>query len=133
VSVVDSQFNEPNGVTLSPDETVLYVSDTGANKIRKFTVAVDGSTSGKTDFATLTSPDGGGIDCAGNLYWASNAAPGKIVVISPSGTQLGTISLGASDKPTNVAFGGADHKTLYISTSPRKIYSVALNVPGFPY
>lgn len=133
VSVIDSQFNEPNGITLSPDETMLYVADTGANKIRKFTVAVDGSTSGKTDFATMTSPDGGGIDCAGNLYWASNAAPGKIVVISPSGTQLGTIPLGASDKPTNVAFGGGDHKTLYISTSPRKIYSVALNIPGFPY
>jgi len=133
VSVIDSQFNEPNGITLSPDETTLYVSDTGANKIRKFAVAADGSTSGKADFATMTSPDGGGIDCAGNLYWASNAAPGKIVVISPSGTQLGTIALGASDKPTNVAFGGADHKTLYISTSPRKIYSVALNIPGFPY
>jgi gluconolactonase len=133
VSVIDSQFNEPNGITLSPDETVLYVADTGASTIRKFIVAADGSTSGKTDFANVTSPDGGGIDCAGNLYWASNAAPGKIAVISPSGTQLGTISLGASDKPTNVAFGGADHKTLYVSTSPRKIYSIALNIPGFPY
>jgi gluconolactonase len=133
VTVVDSQFNEPNGISLSPDETTLYVADTAANLIRKFTVAADGSASGKTNFASMTSPDGGTIDCAGNVYWASNNAPGKVYVFSPSGTQLGTISIGTSDKPTNVAFGGTDHKTLYVSTSPRKIYSVPMTVPGFPY
>ena len=133
VWLVDGTFSEPNGISLGPDETTLYVSDTQANKIRKFTVAADGSTSGKTDFVTQTSPDGGAVDCAGNLYWASNAAPGKIVVWSPSGTQIGSIAIGTSDKPTNVAFGGTDHKTLYVSTSPRKIYALTLNVPGFPY
>ena len=133
VSIVDGQFNQPNGVSLSPDETVLYVADTAASKIRRFAVAVDGTTSNKQDFASMPSPDGGAVDCAGNLYWASNAAPGKVVVFSPSGTQIGTISVGTTDKPTNVAFGGTDHKTLYISTSPRKIYSVTINIPGFPY
>jgi gluconolactonase len=133
VSLIDGTFNEPNGISFSEDETTLYVADTGANKIRKFTVDEDGSVSDKRDFATVTSPDGGGVDCAGNLYWASNATPGKVVVISRTGTQLGTIALGNSDKPTNVAFGGADRKTLYITTSPRKIYSITLNVPGFPY
>jgi len=133
VSVVDSQFSQPNGVSLSPDESTLYVADTQAGRIRKFAIAADGTTSGKSDFANVTSPDGGAVDCAGNLYWASNSAPGKVVVISPTGTPLGTISVGSSDKPTNVAFGGTDHKTLYISTSPRKIYAIALNVPGFPY
>lgn len=133
VSVIDSSFNEPNGIALSPDETVLYVADTAANTISKFTVLADGSTSGKATFASMTAPDGDAIDCAGNVYWASNNTPGKVYVFSPSGTQLGTFSLGTTDKPTNVAFGGADHKTLYVSTSPRKIYSVALNIPGFPY
>jgi gluconolactonase len=133
VTVIDTQFNEPNGISLSPDETVLYVADTPANTLRKFTVAADGTTSGKATFASIPSPDGGAVDCAGNLYWASNSAPGKVLVFSPSGSQLGTINLGASDKPTNVAFGGTDHKTLYVSTSPRKIYAVTLNVPGFPY
>ena len=133
VSVVDSSFNEPNGIALSPDETVLYVADTAANTIRKFTVLSDGSTSGKATFANMTSPDGDAIDCAGNVYWVSNSTPGKVYVFSPTGTQLGTFSLGAGDKPTNIGFGGTDRKTLYISTSPRKIYSVALNIPGFPY
>jgi gluconolactonase len=136
VSIIDSQFAQPNGISLSPDETILYVADTPANTIRKFTVAADGTTSNKQTFAgssIISSPDGGAVDCAGNLYWASNAAPGKVVIISPDGTSVGAITVGASDKPTNVAFGGADHKTLYISTSPRKIYSFAANIPGFPY
>ncbi len=133
VSVVDSQFNEPNGITLSPDESVLYVADTAANAIRRFTVLADGSTSSKATFASMPSPDGGTTDCAGNVYWASNSTPGKVYVFSPSGTQLGSIAVGTSDKPTNLAFGGADHKTLYISTAPRKLYSVSMSVPGFPY
>jgi gluconolactonase len=133
VSLVDGTFNEPNGIALSADETVLYVADTGANAIRRFSVAADGSTGNKQNFASMTSPDGVAVDCAGNTYWASNTTPGKIVVFSAAGTQLGTIALGASDKPTNVAFGGTDHKTLYVSTSPRKIYSATLNIPGFPY
>jgi gluconolactonase len=133
VTLVDGQFNQPNGISLSPDEAVLYVSDTAANKIRKFNVATDGSLSGKADFASVTSPDGGAVDCAGNLYWALNATPGKVVVLASDGRLLGTIAVGSADKPTNVAFGGLDHKTLYVTTSPRKIYSMAMNIPGFPY
>lgn len=133
VTLVNGTFNEPNGIALSPDETVLYVADTAANAIRRFSVAADGSTSNKQNFASMTSPDGVAVDCAGNLYWASNTTPGKVVVFSSTGTQLGTIALGASDKPTNVAFGGTDYKTLYVSTSPRQIYSATLNIPGFPY
>ena len=129
VSLVDSTFGEPNGIALSPDEGALYVADMNANAIRKFTVAADGSTSGKANFATVTSPDGVTVDCAGNTYWASNSA-GKVVVLSPTGTQLGTFSVATGT--TNVAFGGVDHKTLYISAG-MAIYSLALNIPGFPY
>jgi gluconolactonase len=130
VILVDGTFGEPNGVALSPDETVLYVSDFSANAIRRFTVAADGSTSGRQNFATVTSPDGVAVDCAGNLYWASNTSAGAVRVFSPSGTQLGTISVPSG--VSNVAFGGSDRKTLYI-TAGRGLYSLALNVPGFPY
>jgi gluconolactonase len=133
VSLVDGQFNEPNGITLSPDEKTLYVADTPANRLRQFTVEADGSVTSKTDFATITAPDGGAVDCAGNLYWASNSEPGKIVVISKDGIILGNIPISPSDKPTNAAFGGTDRKTLFVTTSPRKIYAIALNIPGFPY
>ncbi len=129
VSLVDGTFGEPNGVALSPDEGILYVSDMTANAIRKFTVASDGSTSNKQNFATVTNPDGVAVDCAGNLYWASNSA-GKVIVLSPSGSQIGSITVATGT--TNLAFGGADRKTLYISAG-MAIYTLPLNVPGYPY
>ena len=129
VSLVDGTFGEPNGIALSLDETALYVADMTANAIRKFSVAADGATSGKVTFASVTNPDGVAMDCAGNLYWASNSG-GKVVIISPGGTQLGTITVAAN--LTNLAFGGADHKTLYMSVGTA-IYSLSMNVPGLPY
>jgi len=129
VTLIDGTFGEPNGIALSPDETVLYVADMNANAIRQFPVQFDGSTGARANFASVTSPDGVAVDCAGNLYWASNSG-GRVVVLSPSGTQLGSITVAAS--VTNLAFGGTDHKTLYISAGTA-IYSMPMTVPGFPY
>lgn len=53
----------------------------------------------------------------------------------PAGTQLGTIRAGTSGT-TNVAFGGPDRQTLYVTSGPRNdsgLYSVRLNIPGYPY
>jgi gluconolactonase len=129
VTLVDGTFGEPNGIALSPDESSLYVADMTANAIRKFTVAADGTTSGKATFASVTNPDGVAVECAGNIYWASNSG-GKVIVLSPSGTQLGSITVATN--LTNLAFGGTDHKTLYISVGTA-IYSLPMSVPGFPY
>lgn len=66
------------------------------------------------------------VDCAGNLYVASDT----VEVFASDGTKLGDITLAAS--PTNVAFGGSDRRTLYI-TAGSHLFAIALNVPGFPY
>jgi gluconolactonase len=129
VSLVDDTFAEPNGVTLSPDESVLYVADYNGNVVRTFSVAADGSTSGRKDFVTVTTPDGFAVDCAGNLYVASGT-PGVIQVYSPSGTKLGSVTVVAS--LSNMAFGGSDGKTLYI-TAGKALYSLDMNLPGYPY
>ena len=113
VVLVDGTFGEPNGIALSPDETVLYVADFPGNAIRRFTVAADGSTSGRQNFATITAPDGVAVDCAGNLYWASNSQ-GVVRVFSPSGTSLGSITV-ASRSPTWLSVGRTGRR----STSPR--------------
>jgi gluconolactonase len=129
VSLVDDTFGEPNGITLSPDETVLYVADYNGNVVRSFAVAADGSTSGRKDFATVSSPDGFAMDCLGNLYVASGT-PGAIQVFAPSGTKVGSVTVASS--LSNMAFGGADGKTLYI-TAGKALYSLDMNLPGYYY
>ena len=127
VSLIDGTFAEPNGITLSPDETVLYVADYNGNLVRTFAVAEDGSTSGRKDFVSVSSPDGLAMDCLGNLYVASGS-PGVMQVYAPSGNKLGSVTVASS--LSNMAFGGTDGKTLYI-TAGKALYSLDMNLPGY--
>ncbi len=125
-SLVADNFISPNGIGLSPDESLLYVADDNAGHLRRFDVAPSGETSDGSVWASVPNPDGITVDCAGNVYAASSQG---VVVFAPDGTSLGTISVGAH--PANCAFGGSDHKTLFI-TARDKLYSIALGVPGPP-
>jgi gluconolactonase len=133
VSQVDDGLREPNGIALSPDGSTLYVGAYGENKIYSYPVHADGGTGARTQFASVAGPDGATIDCAGNVYWASGA-DGLVHVFSPAGVELGTIAAGAGT--TNVAFGGSDRQTLFITsgrTGDFGLYSVHLDVPGYPH
>ena len=68
-------------------------------------------------------------DRAGNLYVASNSA-GIVQVFAPGGTKLGSLKVVTS--LTDLAFGGTDHKTLYI-TAGKALCSLPMNLPGYPY
>lgn len=132
-SIVPDAPSTPNGVTLSPDEKTLYVSGSG---LKKFTVMTDGTLSAASDFVVGSGGDGMAVDCNGNLYVAGNM--GNVVrVYSSAGMALGTIQADGAGTTTNVAFGGTDHKMLYITAQgnegQRGVWSIALNVPGFPY
>ncbi|WP_436761340.1 SMP-30/gluconolactonase/LRE family protein [Streptosporangium sp. V21-05] len=137
VSMVDDTIRGPNGVALSPDGGTLYVG--GAGKVNRYPVNADGGVGARGDFASVSNPDGVTVDCAGNLYQASYD-DGKVHVFAPSGAALGTISAGRNS--TNVAFGGPDGQTLFITSGTASrggntgnfgLYSVRLNVPGWPY
>jgi gluconolactonase len=132
VTLVDDKLQAPNGVTLSPDENTLYVS-TGQATVVKYPVHADGSTGPVVLFANTPSPDGMTADCAGNLY-VTNQVEATVDVYSPVGAKIGSIT--AVPSCTNVAFGGADRKTLYITAGPDQkasLYSVQLDIPGYPY
>ncbi|WP_437534456.1 SMP-30/gluconolactonase/LRE family protein [Sorangium sp. So ce726] len=118
----------PNGVALSPDESVLYVGEFTPGRIHRYPLSADGAPGASSDFATnLPKADGMGVDCAGNLYIAWRDG---VEVLAPSGAKLGTITgVGGA---SNVAFGGADRKTLYI-TSGASLYAMEMNIPGYPY
>ena len=129
VTLVDGTRNEPNGIALSLDQNWLYVGGND-NLIQRYPVAADGSTGPAQAFINAgTNVDGMTVDCAGNLY-ASLYSLNKVGVWSSTGTSLGEIAV--SENVTNVAFGGSDHKTLYITTVTH-VNSIVLQVPGLPY
>ena len=111
----------------------LYVGAYGENKIYRYPVQAGGGIGSRTPFASIAGPDGATIDCAGNVYWASGG-DALVHVFSPAGAELGTIA--SSRGTTNVAFGGDDRQTLFITSGPTGdsgLYSVRLGVPGYPY
>ncbi len=71
-------------------------------------------------------PDGMKVDEQGNIY---SAGPGGVWILSPEGKHLGTIVM--PERTANVAWGGPDHKMLYITASS-SIYRVHLNIAGAP-
>ena len=121
----------PNGICFSPDEKYLYVNNSEPKKFwMRYTVQADGSlANGKVFFdassdSRVGAPDGMKVDQKGNLY---SAGPGGVWIFSPEGKHLGTLDI--PERVGNVAFGGADHKTLYVAASS-SIYRVSLKIPG---
>jgi gluconolactonase len=122
-------LNQPNGITLSKKQDFLYVA--AASGIKKYPVMADGSLGAGTAFGQGGGVDGMVIDCADNLYATQNG----VVVYSPAGQSLGSFTVPGLPQVTNVAFGGTDHKTLYITGmgNEKGLFKVAMNVAGYPY
>ena len=119
---VDSR---PNGVALSPDESILYVALTSAGEVLAFDVAADGSASGERRFVDGTpNADGMAVDADGNLFVTT--AEG-VAVFAPDGARWGTLSV--PETPANCAFGGADGATLFV-TARTGLYAIDLIIPG---
>ena len=131
VDRVADGFVQPNGLAFSPDESLLYIADTGATHqpggprhIRRFRVAADGqSLTGGEVFATSTSGlfDGFRIDSHGNL-WTS--AGDGVHCYTPDGRLLGKILV--PEAVANVCFGGAKRNRLFICATT-SLYAVYLN------
>lgn len=123
-------FNNPNGVTLSLAEDYLYVA---ASTGRRYPVMSDGTLGAGADYAPLDGGDGLAVDCAGNLYVAKSNQP-NVVVYKPDGSMIGQVTADVQ-AVTNVAFGGADGKTLYVTGlgNNKGLFQLPLNIPGRPY
>jgi gluconolactonase len=110
----------PNGIQLSRDERTLYLNNTRGEYLLAFDVQPDGKLTNrrnfgryegvtKTDTGVASGADGLAVDNDGRVYAATTAG---VQVFSPQGQHLGTIPLSRS--PQNLAFAGADKKTLYV-------------------
>jgi len=128
-----SDLPRPNGIAFSPDEKYLYVNNSEPKKIwMRYRVQPDGTLTepkllyDATADPRVGAPDGMKVDTEGNIY---SAGPGGVWIFSPEGKPLGTIVM--PERVGNVAWGGPDHKTLYICAST-SVYRVHLKIAGEP-
>ncbi len=136
LTAVVGDFLQPNGLAFSPDETKLYIADSGASHdataprhIRVFDV-VDGRTlTNGGVFCNIDTgiPDGIRLDKQGNLW--SSAGDG-VHCFSPEGTLLGKIKV--PQTVANLTFGGPRRNRLFI-TATRSVYAIYLTTNGAQY
>ncbi len=133
LNLLDNTLNRPNGIGLSPDSKTLYVSTASPSpRIIAWDIQPDGTVTNKRDFYNWVLPPGtrGGVDglkvdASGNI-WATG--PGGVNVISPQAKNLGAIQ-NAGRGGSNVAFGGPDNSTVYI-TGGTNLYRIQTLVKG---
>jgi gluconolactonase len=147
--LTQKEIDRPNGIAVSPDDRTLYVIDShprvgGNRKIWAFDLAADGSLSKQRvvyDFGKGRGGDGMRVDMQGNLWVAAGInkprgnegesldVPAGVYVIATNGKLLGRIPI-PEDLITNLAFGGLERKTLYV-TAGKTIYRFPVNVSGY--
>ena len=136
IEVIHKYLAMPNGIVFSPDETRVYIADTGGNKrhpdpkfhdlpasIQCHEVGDDGKL-GKKLFHIEAGSDGMAVDVQGNLYTTHG---GKVQIYDADGKKLGQIDV--PEGPANVCFGGDDFKTLFI-TARTSLYSLRMKHAG---
>jgi gluconolactonase len=132
LQLIISDLSRPNGIAFSPDEKYLYVDNSDpAKKIwMKYEVKSDGTVANGKLFADSTSdsreggPDGMKVDREGNVF---STGPGGVWIFSPDGKHIGTIDM--PERTGNMAWGGADGRTLYITASTG-LYRIHVKVGG---
>jgi gluconolactonase len=130
VQLLTKDFPGSNGLAFSPDQKYLYLNDYGKKIIERFDVQADDTIANGKLFIDMNgekapgAPDGMKVDRKGNVYCTG---PGGLWILSPDGKHIGTI---LSPEPlTNLTFGDADAKTLYITGRP-PLYRIKLKVAG---
>ena len=133
MTIVADDYVKPNGLAFSPDESILYIADTGITHdadgpkhIRRHTVNDDGTLGGGEVFATCTEGlfDGFRVDTHGRIW--SSAGDG-VHCLNTDGTLIGKVHI--PELVANVCFGGEKLNRLFIAGTT-SLYSVFLNVNG---
>jgi gluconolactonase len=124
-------FDRPNGLCFSLDESKLFINDTARKHIRVFDVTAGGTlTNGRVWAETKGdkpgAPDGMKIDSAGNVYCCG---PGGIHVFTPEARLLEVIE--TPEYTANFAWGDDDYRSLFVTAST-SLYRLRLDTPGLP-
>ena len=114
----------PNGIIGTADGRTLFVSDIQAKLTFRYDIAPDGRLSGRT-LAVEEGSDGITLDSEGNLYLTGDG----VLVFDDGGRQIEHIRIPDEKWTANVAFGGTDHQTLFITASTG-LYRIRMRVRG---
>ena len=131
--VVDAGLKFSNGLTLSPDQTLLYVADSRSHWVYCYQVQPDGSLAHKQRYDHLHVPDtaddsgadGLRVDCDGRLYVATRMG----IQICDQAGRVNCILPLPNGRVSNFTFGGADFDTLFVTAGDR-VYQRKLKVRG---
>jgi gluconolactonase len=134
LTLIDTEFIQPNGLCFSPDESILYVNDTERAMVVAYPRQPDGSLGPRSVFADgigevqfdIGVVDGMKCDAEGNVLVTG---PDGIWVFDPAGNQLGIIEV--PEVAGNLNWGGSGWTTLYIAAST-SIYRIEATVSGAP-
>jgi gluconolactonase len=134
LDLIDTDFSQPNGLCLNPDESILYVNDTERAVIVVYPRLPDGSLGPRSVFAEgigeidfeVGVVDGMKCDAEGNVLVTG---PNGIWVFDPSGNRLGVIEV--PEVAGNLNWGDPDWTTLYITAST-SVYRVKTALSGAP-
>ena len=131
VKLLETDMGTTNGIEVSPDETSLYVGESVQKRIWVYDLSATGEVSNKR--LLIQFEDGGmdGIRCdvEGNLYVTRHGSS-VVAKVSPAGQVLRLIQL-AGKNPSNIAFGGPDGRTAYVTLQDKgNIETFRVEAPG---
>lgn len=132
--ILDDGMGTANGIEVSPDGRRLYVGESVQRRIWVYDIGTDGALSSKRIFASFTDHglDGMRCDRDGNLYVTRHGG-GAVVILAPDGTTTREVRL-KGKLPSNVAFGGKDGRTVYVTMQDRgAIEAFRSAIPGRQY
>ena len=117
--LLSKEMGTTNGVEVSPDEKTLYVNESVQRSVWAFDLDTEGNISNKRLFHQFDDfgMDGMRCDVEGNLY-ITRYGKGTVAKLSPEGKLLLEVKM-KGKKPSNIAFGGKDGKTAYITLQDR--------------
>ena len=118
---IDTEFTIPNGFAWSPDDTTMYLADSKLGRIYAYDFDAAAGTAQKrrifSDDRSTGNPDGATIDERGYL-WSARPGEWSLVRLDPNG-QVDRVVRLPVQRPTSVIFGGADLRTLFVTSATR--------------
>ncbi|MEP6907414.1 MAG: SMP-30/gluconolactonase/LRE family protein [Pseudoxanthomonas sp.] len=132
--LLETGMGTTNGIEVSPDGKHLYVNESVQRSVWQYTLQANGSIGDKQLLIQFAEHglDGMRCDDQGNLYIARHGA-GVVAIVSPEGTLLREVALKGT-KPSNVAFGGPDGRSVYVTLQDRgAIETFRAEHPGREY